>query len=179
MGAPTINTTNTTITPTAPTIDPFDLDKFHFILHDEQTYHNHDDSMAETEIPAAEIPKIDMEEISQPSVSVPVSNYQVFVPEGNISITVPVSQTIPVTDSFSLDMKVMAKNTGLKTRMKARPNNEKCKAYRERKKIEKELMMKEFEEETRRNEELKLILKHKEEELHAFRQKLFLKPNGF
>lgn len=127
--------------------------------------------MAETENPAGEIP-----EISEPCVEVPVTSYEVFVPEENISITVPVSQTIPITDSFSLDMKVMTKNTGLKTRMKAQPTNkERCKAYRERKKIEKELMMKEFEEETKRNEELKLVLKQKEEELDAFLQLLITK----
>jgi len=184
--------TGTSITPADPSTDQFDFDKFQFILNDEKTYHNPDDTMKETTNPVIEMTETDIEtsqpsvetsqpsvetsqpsvetsqpsvETSQPSVEVPLHTCEVFVPEVNISFTVPVLQTVPVTDRTSPDMDVMARNTGLNTTMKAKKtNNERCKAYRLRKKMETEQMMKDYEELKRRNEELKLIYQRKQEE---------------
>jgi len=170
--------TGTSITPADPSTDQFDFDKFQFILNDEKTYHNPDDTMKETTNPVIEMTETDIEtsqpsaetsqpsvETSQPCVEVPLHTCEVFVPEVNISFTVPVLQTVPVTDRTSPDMDVMARNTGLNTTMKAKKtNNERCKAYRLRKKMETEQMMKDYEELKRRNEELKLIYQRKQEE---------------
>jgi len=173
------------ITPADPSTDQFDLDKFQFILHDEKTYHNPDDSITETTNPVIEMPETDIEifqpsvETSQPSVEtseeVLPPSCEVFVPEGNISFTVPILQTVPVSDRNSPDIDVMARNTGLNTRMKAKKtNNERCKAYRLRKKMETEQMMRCLEELEKRNKELKLIYKCKQEELNAY-MKLFIR----
>merc|ERR1712115_145445 len=158
-----------------PSTDQFDFDKFQFILNDEKTYHNPDDTMKETTNPVIEMPETDIEN-SQPCVEVPLHTCEVFVPEVNISFTVPVLQRVAVTDRTSPDMDVMVRNTGLNTTMKAKKaNNERCKAYRLRKKIETEQMMKDYEELKRRNEELKLIYQCKQEELNEYMKLLIRK----
>jgi len=181
--------TGTSITPADPSTDQFDFDKFQFILNDEKTYHNPDDTMKDTTNPVIEMPETDIEtsqpsvetsqpsvETSQPCVEVPLHTCEVFVPEVNISFTVPVLQTVPVTDRTSPDMDVMARNTGLNTTMKAKKtNNERCKAYRLRKKMETEQMMKDYEELKRRNEELKLIYQCKQEKLNEYMKLLIRK----
>merc|ERR1712112_280516 len=132
------------------------------------------------------MPEIDIEishpsaETSQPSVEtfeeVLPPSCEVFVPEGNISFTVPILQTGPVSDINSPDIDVMARNAGLNTRMKAKKtNNERCKAYRLRKKMETEQMMKDYEELKRRNEELKLIYQCKQDELKEYMKLLIRK----
>jgi len=181
--------TGTSITPADPSTDQFDFDKFQFILNDEKTYHNPDDTMKETTNPVIEMTETDIEtsqpsaetsqpsvETSQPCVEVPLHTCEVFVPEVNISFTVPVLQTVAVTDRTSPDMDVMARNTGLNTTMKAKKtNNERCKAYRLRKKMETEQMMKDYEELKRRNEELKLIYQRKQEKLNEYMKLLIRK----
>jgi len=181
--------TGTSITPADPSTDQFDFDKFQFILNDEKTYHNPDDTMKETTNPVIEMTETDIEtsqpsaetsqpsvETSQPCVEVPLHTCEVFVPEVNISFTVPVLQTVAVTDRTSPDMDVMARNTGLNTTMKAKKtNNERCKAYRLRKKMETEQMMKDYEELKRRNEELKLIYQCKQEKLNEYMKLLIRK----
>merc|ERR1712126_151554 len=128
--------------------------------------------MKETDIETSQ-PSVETSQPSvetyQPCVEVPLHTCEVFVPEVNISFTVPVLQTVAVTDRTSPDMDVMARNTGLNTTMKAKKtNNERCKAYRLRKKMETEQMMKDYEELKRRNEELKLIYQRKEEKLNEY-----------
>jgi len=114
-------------------------------------------------------------ETSQPSVEVPLHTCEVFVPEVNISFTVPVLQTVTVTDRTIPNMDVMARNTVLNTTMKAKKtNNERCKAYRLRKKMETDQKMKYLEELEKRNKELKLIYQCKQEELNAY-MKLFIR----
>jgi len=190
------DTTDTSISPADPSTDQFDLDKFLFFLHDEKTYYNLDDSMKVTTNPVIEMLETDIEtsqpsvktsqtfvdtsqpsaETSQPSVEVPLHICEVFVPEVNISFTVPVLQTVPVTDRISPDMDVMARNTGLNTTMKAKKtNNERCKAYRLRKKMETEQMMKDYEELKRKNKELKLIHQRKQEDLNEYMKLLIRK----
>merc|ERR1712177_64185 len=150
---------------------------------------NPDDTMKETTNPVIEMPETDIEnsqpsaetsqpsvETSQPCVEVPLHTCEVFVPEVNISFTVPVLQRVAVTDRTSPDMDVMVRNTGLNTTMKAKKtNNERCKAYRLRKKMETEQMMKDYEELKRRNEELKLIYQCKQEELNEYMKLLIRK----
>jgi len=192
----TIPNTNggTSITPADPSTDQFDLDKFQFILHDEKTYHYSDDSITETTNPVIEMPETYKEnsqpsvETSQPDTSQPSvdpfpaseevlpPSCEVFVPEVNITFTVPVLQTVTVSDRISPDMDVMARNTGLNTTMKAKKtNNERCKAYRLRKKMETEQMMKDYEELQRKNKELKLIHQRKQEELNEYMKLLIRK----
>jgi len=113
-------------------------------------------------------------ETFQPSVHVHLLTSEVFVPEVNISFTVPVLQTVPVSDITNPDMDVMARNTGLNTKMKAKKtNNERCKAYRLRKKMETDQKMKYLEELEKRNKKLKLIYQCKQKELNAY-VKLFI-----
>lgn len=183
------DTTDTSISPADPSTDQFDLDKFLFFLHDEKTYYNPDDSMKVTTNPVIEMLETDIEtyqlcvettqpfvetsqpsaETSQPSVEVPLHTCEVFVPEENISFTVPVLQTVHVSDRISPDMDVMARNTGLNTTMKAKKtNNERCKAYRLRKKMETDQKLRYKEELEKRNKELKLIYKCKQEKLNAY-----------
>jgi len=165
-----------------PNTELFDLDKFLSNLNDEQTYNNPNGSMTQTDNldikmpetgihtyqPSAETSQPSLE-TSQPSVEIPPPTCEVFVPEVNKRFTVPVLQTVPITDRTSPHMKVMTRNTGLSDTMKAKKsNNERCKAYRLRKKMETEQMMKELEDVTRRNEELKLIAQSKQEELNAY-----------
>jgi len=182
-------TTNTMVTSSMePNTELFDLDKFLSIINNEQTYNDPDGSMSQTDNPC--IQKLETgihtyqysAETSQPSiensqtfVEIPPPTCEVFVPEVNMSFTVPVLQTVPITDRTSLDMKIMTRNTGLSNTMKAKkPNNERCKAYRLRKKMETEQMMKELEDVTRRNEELKLIAQCKQKQLNAY-MKLLIK----
>merc|ERR1719334_2683196 len=114
-------------------------------------------------------------ETSQTFVEIPPPTCEVLVPEINMSFNVPVLQTAPITNRTSPDMKVMTRNTGLSNTMKAKKsNNERCKAYRLRKKMETEQMMKELEDVTRRNEELKLIAQRKQKQLNAY-MKLLIK----
>jgi len=185
----TIPNTNggTSITPADPSTDQFDLDKFQFILHDEKTYHYSDDSITETTNPVIEMPETDKEnsqpsvETSQPDTSQPSvdpfpaseevlpPSCEVFVPKVNMNFTVHVLQTVPVTDRTNPNMDVMARNTRLNTTMKAKKtNNERCKAYRLRKKMETDQKMMYLEELEKRNVELKLIYKCKQEELNAY-----------
>merc|ERR1712002_345918 len=131
--------------------------------------------MKETTNPVIEMTETDIEtsqpsvETSQPCVEVPLYTCEVFVPEVNISFTVPVLQTVPVTDRTSPDMNVMARNTGLNTTMKAKKtNNERCKAYRLRKKMETDQKMKYLEELEKRNKKLKLIYQSKQEKLNEY-----------
>jgi len=188
------DTTGTSISPADPSTDQFDLDKFQFILHDEKTYHYSDDSITETTNPVIEMPETDKEnsqpsvETSQPDTFQPSvdpfpafeevlpPSCEVFVPEVNMSFTVPVLQTVPVTDRTNPNMDVMARNTRLNTTMKAKKtNNERCKAYRLRKKMETEQMMKDYEELQRKNEELKLIHQCRQDELNEYMKLLIRK----
>jgi len=183
------DTTCTSISPADPSTDQFDLDKFLFFLHDEKTYHYPDDSMKETTNPVIEMLETDIEtsqpsvktsqpfvETSQPFVEVPLHTCEIFVPEENIRFTVHVLQTVPVTDRISPDMDVMARNTVLNTTMKAKKTkNERCKAYRLRKKMETEQMMKDYEELKRKNKELKHIHQCKQEKLNEYMKLLIRK----
>merc|ERR1712177_198672 len=112
-----LDNTGTSITPADPSTDQFDFDKFQFILNDEKTYHNPDDTMKETTNPVIEMTETDIEtsqpsaetsqpsvETSQPCVEVHLHTCEVFVPEVNISFTVPVLQRVAVTDRTSPDM---------------------------------------------------------------------------
>jgi len=180
------DTTGTSISPADPSTDQFDLDKFQFILHDEKTYHYSDDSITETTNPVIEMPETDKEnsqpsvetsqpDTSQPSVDPFPPSCEVFVPEVNMSFTVPVLQTVSVSDRTNPNMDVMARNTRLNTTMKAKKtNNERCKAYRLRKKMETDQKMKYLEELEKRNKELKLIYQCKQEKLNAY-MKLFIR----
>jgi len=195
--------TNTVVTSSMePNTELFDLDKFLSTLNDEQTYYNPDGSMSQTDNPCIQKletgiqsyqysadtsqPSVETSqpavetsqtfvETSQTFVEVPSPTCEVFVPEVNMSFTDPVLQTVPITDRTSPHMKVMTRYTGLNTTMKAKKsNNERCKAYRLRKKMETEQMMKDLEDLTRRNEELKLIAQCKQKQLNAY-MKLLIK----
>lgn len=149
---------------TLPTTDNPVLDTI-----DVSTFHHHEDLEVENFIPTTCNQEPCFEDQNELVVEYLVNNKKTQ------EVTIPVNQEITIAGDFSVavDLAVTAGNgTGLKTHMKAKPktNTQRCKDYRDNKKLKQNLLGKELEELTRKNSELKIKARFLDAEVNRYKK---------